>query len=341
MRYIVLGGYFCLFLILGACAGDISHHQMEGNTSTTDLMGKGLPILEDLRESIGLQSVFSSSAALGFSVESLFDDNPSTYWQTKLGLGPRSYLHLVFLDQGVPVSDLLLAPLEGDQQANIREVNIYVNDSLRTYGGITDTFKIDTIVKRLTIELMQVGEMSRKQFESDNEKVTIEKFPADSRVGLAYLTLFDTTSSEYKILPPQRAEGRLASSSNLNPLSVYHAGHLFDYKQEFAWVEGAEGSGSGDSILFQFNQRVCINKFILWNGFQADLEQYESNARIRSLSFKPLHDTSQIVFQLQDVLQPNTVLLTPKEAQSWVLKILDIYPGKVTRDLAISEILLF
>ena len=212
---------------------------------------------------------------------------------------------------------------------------------MHTFGTVRDTFRLDTLVKELSIEFAKAGELNYKKFELEDDKISVGIFPKNQNIGIQYLILQDRAGQEYKTVPPKIVKGRLAPSSNLNPLALYHAGHLFDFKPEFAWVEGAEGSGSGDSILFQFEEPQCISKMMIWNGWQASQTTFEGNARIKTMNFKPLEDTSRVFFRLKDAIMPNGVLLHQNRSQNWVLKILDIYPGKSTRDLVISEILLF
>ena len=297
--------------------------------------------IRDLRQALILEGGYATSELGENEWFRLFDEAPGTNWQTKWGTGPGERFGMTFLGEGAWIGNLILGALEMENSAIIDEVNIFVNNELFGFGSIRDTFQLDTLVKDLSIEFTKAGELNYKKFEQEEEQVSIGIFPKDQNIGLHYLLLQDTAGNEYRIVPPRIVKGRLAPSSNLNPLALYHAGHLFDSKKEFAWIEGAEGSGSGDSISIQFEEEQCISKLMVWNGWQASAAKFEANARIKTLHFKPLEDTSRIFFRLKDAVDPSGLLLHPNRSQNWVLKILDIYPGKVTGDLVISELLLF
>ncbi len=340
MRIVKNTIFLLLFLLTQAC-DDHSRQEMEGDDQLAVGVAEQETIVQDLRNTILLEGGYSSSSQPGQDWFNLFDDDPGSVWQTKLGTGPGERIGLSFLGEGVWISNLIMVSHGQDAAAIIDEVNIFVNEELYAFGPVKDTFRLDTLVKQLSIEFARAGELSYKRFELEGEKVSVGFFPPDKNIGIEYLILQDSSGREYKTVAPKVVKGRLAPSSNLNPLALYHAGHLFDYKKEFGWVEGSEGSGSGDSILFQFDEPQCISKVMIWNGWQASDQKFEENARIKTLNFKPLEDTSQVFFRLKDIAMPNGILVRQNTSPNWILKIIDIFPGKVTRDLVISELLFF
>ena len=288
-----------------------------------------------------LEGLIASSSSSEKEIQNLFDYDPSTTWKTKLGTGPREKIEIVFMGEGVELNHLKLGPSTDEQCALIHEITLYIDGTPLVFNNVAEPLTIDTLVKELIIEFTRVGELNTQQFEFGEERVTIGYFPEDKSIGLDFLLIYDRNGAELKLRPPLKIDGRLATSSNLNPLSLYHAGHLFDYKKEFGWIEGAQGSGTGDSILIQLDTSICISTVMLWNGQQSNLEQFEENARVKSLTFRPLEDTSRVFFKLNDQLRPNSLVLNNVTGQNWVLKILEIYPGKVTRDLVIGELLFY
>ena len=290
---------------------------------------------------IYLEGLTASSSTSDKEIHYLFDNDPTTTWKSKLGTGPREKIEIIFMGEGVHLNHLKIAPTVDDQSAIIHEVTLYINGAPVIFNNVAESFTIDTLVKELIIEFTRVGELNTKQFESEDERVTIGYFPEDKNIGLDYLLIYDRDGTELKLRPPLEIDGRLATSSNLNPLSLYHAGHLFDFKKEFGWIEGAEGSGTGDSILIQLDTSVCISSVMLWNGQQSNFEQFEENARIKTLTFSTMEDTSMVFFKLNDQLRPNSLVFDQVTGQNWVLKIMEIYPGKVTRDLVIGELLFY
>ena len=333
--------FFAITILLGCNQTSPPGEPQEDARIRETVVPEQVTEIRDLRPELVLGGGYATSELIESEWFRLFDDDPGTVWESKLGTGPGEKIGVSFLGEGAWIGKLILGELEQDSSAIIDEINIFINDELFRFGSIRDTFLLDTLVKDLSIEFAKAGELNYKKFEQEEEQVSIGIFPRDQNIGLRYLLLQDTAGNEYRTLPPRIVKGRLAPSSNLNPLAIYHAGHLFDSKREFAWIEGSEGSGSGDSISIQFEEPQCISKLMIWNGWQASPAKFEANARIKTLHFKPLEDTSRVFFRLKDAVEPSSLLLHKNRSQNWVLKILDIYPGNVTRDLVISELLLF
>ena len=116
---------------------------------------------------------------------------------------------------------------------------------------------------------------------------------------------------------------------------------LFDGRKDFAWIEGSEGSGVGDSILFQFQRPVRISALQLWNGFQRSEEDYLANARIQDFSFRG-SQLDRSFYRLPDDISPHLVTLKEELVDTlFILKIEAVYQGTSYRDLAISEVLFY
>lgn len=326
-----------LFFGTWGCTSDKSQKEAQ----YSEFFKSEAPSILNRRNKVYLSSLYSTSYKDGFEVANLFDNDPLTFWETKLGKGPGERIELSIVGNGAWISKIMLEAVDGQNASNIEEIDIFINGKSYTFGNLKDTFILDTLVEELSIEFNNVSDLSFKKFESSGEKISIGTFPKTKNIGLKYLILFDSLGQEYQVIPPRIVRGRIAPSSNLNPLVLYHAGHLFDFKKEFAWVEGGEGSGSGDSILIQLEEPICLFKLEIFNGSQGSEENFYSNARIKTMSFKPLGDTSKIFFMLNDLMASEELFLPNNASRNWVLKILDIYPGKVTRDLAISELVLF
>lgn len=270
----------------------------------------------------------------------LFDDKEETYWESTLGTGPDECISLSFIGEGALVKSIQLVPFTSDEHVPIGKYDVFIN-SVHYKTSETPIIPIDTLVKRLDVCFQPLLDLNFNRFEVEAYNVTVGRFPQKKRIGLKSLEILNAEGLSCKIQLPQKVKGRLVPSSNLNPLVNYHAGFLFDGKKEHAWVEGSEGSGSGDSIFFQMEEPVCINKITIWNGNQATMDDYYANARIKSFKFSPVGDTNQILFQLTDLPLPSDIFVSADTTSSWKLNIVDIYPGSLTRDLAISELIFY
>ena len=287
-----------------------------------------------------LLNLSSTSDQPGFEVENLFDELPHTYWKSKNGTGPNECISLSFIGDGAWISKINVEALVNENTTENDEINLYINDVLFT-ATIASSIRVDTLVTRLEICLKASKSMIFNRFEVDKEVIAVGSFPENKSIGLKSIQLFNAEERLFHVMIPKKIKGRLAPSSNLNPLSKYHAGYLFDGKKEHAWVEGSENSGIGDSILFQIDQPVCINKMTIWNGQQATEKQFYANARIQSFTFAPIHEDDPVIYQLIDSYGQEDVFLKTDSSSNWILSIIDVYRGDLFTDLAISELLFF
>ncbi|MBN1435333.1 hypothetical protein JW921_11270 [Candidatus Fermentibacterales bacterium] len=156
---------------------------------------------------------------------------------------------------------------------------------------------------------------------------------------------------------------------------TYTAGNLMDGELETAWVEGVPGSGLGEMITIQaplfedyltddqvYNEEgdpgidtmpwPLISITIL-NGYQASQELWEANERVKTLLVDlngrilctmELEDTmlpqTFDLYELQEALGPDCPALVLDDGGFIRFEIVDVYPGTLYEDTAISEILL-
>jgi hypothetical protein len=85
------------------------------------------------------------------------------------------------------------------------------------------------------------------------------------------------------LAPPRSVEARVDVSSTLEPKPAYHSSYLFDGRPHFAWVEGAKGSGDGESVQITFSSNQRIVAIDLWNGYQRSDDHFTKNGRVRKL----------------------------------------------------------
>lgn len=339
---------FNLLLVTIACQNNNTQNTdntTEVNTAEADPSDE-IPADEpepvDPRKAIFLQSLYATSTDSEKPVNNILDDNPETIWQTRLGAGPDEGIMLSFLPGAENyIQRLELDFAEGPGLAKVNDAIIYVNGQPLYFFNGADTLAIDTFVNVLFIRIGSTAEMNLKEDTEGDFYRSVNRFSPNHAVGVASLRLYDMNGEPYKVVAPKIVKGDLLPSSNLNPVVAYHAGMLFDGRKEFAWVEGSEGSGREDSINIRVEEPLSLTDIQMWNGYQRSPLHYKSNARIKQFSFGLKGETPGI-YDLEDEMFSQSIRLdTTLKGQEFVLKIMDVYPGRSYSDLAISELLFF
>jgi hypothetical protein len=132
------------------------------------------------------------------------------------------------------------------------------------------------------------------------------------------------------------------SSSALKGTSTasYQATNLLDDDLTTAWVEGANGTGLGEWVRFEFAQPLVLARLEIANGFQKDDQRFRGNPRVRLVKVEYSSGATQLV-ELFDVKDLQMVVPT-SEAVEWVrLIVVSVYPGERWEDAALSEVHLY
>ena len=104
------------------------------------------------------------------------------------------------------------------------------------------------------------------------------------------------------------------------------------------WVEGVAGTGTGESITFEFNSTCLISGIHINAGYQKSEDLYNLNARPASLT-ATFSDGTQQILNLQDVnSMQNISFSVPVETKSITLVISSVYSGTSYEDTVISEL---
>lgn len=301
--------------------------------------------VQDGRPSVYLEGIYATSTATGHPVESLFDTDPGTYWQTRAGAGPDEGIMLYFVNPLV-LGSIQLLPTEGSfaEQDTTASVAVYINGSLIGKGNPSARIALAgaEAAGALYVRFARTGREQARSTRKADAEVSISEFPASAAVGLQALRLFDGQQRELRLIPPQRISGTITASSSLAPVTAYGPEKLFDARKEFAWVEGnTAGNGVGEWLRCSFDQEVRITALRIWNGYQRSDEHLKANARVRSFSFG-LQGTPGDLCNLPD--QKASVLIrlpTPVSGRAVELNIREVYPGTKYKDLAISDLVFY
>lgn len=131
----------------------------------------------------------------------------------------------------------------------------------------------------------------------------------------------------------------------------YEVGMLDDGLPATAWVEGNEGSGAGERIVFSFPatyfeetegmKDIPFWGFMIVNGYHKSPNAWRENGRAKRLRL--LHNGKPLfVIALQDVMGAQSVGFPSfpiNTGDEVALEVLDVYPGERYSDMAISELL--
>lgn len=205
------------------------------------------------------------------------------------------------------------------------------NERIKKYVQVLE--KLDS-----GIELEDLNESEKQLFENFDE--TMESYWDIMGVGCSWYCgggPKEVTASSY------------LKSKGINNYEPKNA-HDLNYKN--AWVEGAEGYGIGEYLLYTFGgASPRINEIIVVNGYVKSKTAWENNSRVKKLKVY-IDDKPYAILHLKDIRGSQSFRVEPignsdrkdwdvlKTKPDWTLKfeILDIYKGLKYDDVVISEI---
>ncbi len=153
---------------------------------------------------------------------------------------------------------------------------------------------------------------------------------------LAEVRVEDATG-ELALAPPRSLPARVEVSSTLEPEAAYHASYLFDGRPHFAWVEGAKGSGDGESIQLTFRKDTTITAIELLNGYHRSQDHYEKNARVRKLEIEA--EGRRVMLDVPEGMVPRKLEFDPPvSTRVLTLTVAAAKKGTTYEDLVISEL---
>lgn len=159
--------------------------------------------------------------------------------------------------------------------------------------------------------------------------------PAQACVGEVRLMKGSTALA---LKPPRAVPGRIQASSVLEPADAYHPGFLFDGRTDFGWVEGAKGTGAGESITLTLEAPLEVKGLELWNGYQRSMDHFKKNARAAQLSLS-VDGGAPIVLKVEDKYgAQNLMLPAPVKGKTFKLTVDKAIAGSKYPDMVLSEL---
>lgn len=125
----------------------------------------------------------------------------------------------------------------------------------------------------------------------------------------------------------------------------YEVENISDGDISTAWVEGVEGDGIGETIVFDFEGKETISGVEIYSGYHSEVENYENNGKVTDFLLH-FSDGTTVKCNLEDTLHQYIEFGTPIiftfdqeiEADSVTLEIVGVESGLKYQDTCISEI---
>ena len=132
----------------------------------------------------------------------------------------------------------------------------------------------------------------------------------------------------------------------------YEPKNAHDLNYKTAWVEGVDGYGIGEYLLYTFGgASPRINEIIVVNGYVKSKNAWENNSRVKTMKVY-IDDKPYAILNLKDIRGSQSFKVEPignsdrkdwdvlKTKPDWTLKfeILEVYKGLKYDDVVISEI---
>jgi hypothetical protein len=150
------------------------------------------------------------------------------------------------------------------------------------------------------------------------------------------ITAPSTVSSVGTLLERPKA---CSSSSALKPTNFqnFRAPNLVDGDPTTAWIEGAEGPGSGEWVRFEFTSPLELSRIDILNGYQLDTSHFKGDARVKTILVEYSGGATQVV-DLLDTQDVQSITALPVVTEWVKLTVYSVYPDFLWPNAALSEV---
>jgi hypothetical protein len=275
------------------------------------VLGLGSSVLA--AEPLALQMLTPTS---GTGAELLLDGNPATGWRPEGD--PAEEGVLLRFEQPVKLDGVALRACP---DSALLDAALYMDGAL-----LESTEKVGA------------ADVPLRVAEREARSVFIRVTAASTaKPCLAEVTLLQR-GKPLALKPPRTVAGRVEASSVLTPADAYHPGYLFDGRTDFGWVEGAKGTGAGESLTLTLEAPVELVALELWNGYQRSADHFQKNARAKRLTVA-VDGGEPVGLDVKDASGPQRLKLpAPMKGRAWKLTVESVFPGKRYPDLVLSEL---
>lgn len=133
----------------------------------------------------------------------------------------------------------------------------------------------------------------------------------------------------------------ITASSYLNEKVEKHApSNVDDNNYNTSWIEGKDGYGIGEWIMFKRKSPIQISQINIVNGFNKSESLYKSNSRVKRVKVE-FSDGTVMEEDLEDYNYDVIYLDEPIKIDSVKITILDVYKGSKYDDTCLGEVYMF
>jgi hypothetical protein len=293
------------------------------------------------QQTIAIEGLYATSTAMGYQTygpHRLFDGSKETFWMAMPGAAIDEGI-MIYFENPITVGSVSAEASASPLVSAPGSLRFYADGADMGSFSTSERAQINKKIKSLFIRIEHAAGMSEKNTKSDMagfDKKVIRY--AGKPAGLAEIIFYDANGAVIKLTPPRLVEGSVKPSSTLQPEEAYHAGYLFDSRKDSGWVEGAKGSGTGESLAFSFSSPVNISKIKIWNGLLISDVHYTANERVKTFSFSSSGESGKD-YTITDSQSPQTVQLDKTlTGKDFRFEIKNVYAGKSYKDTVISDI---
>ncbi len=335
--------YFCIILFLFSCNNETPVPPKSEGVAPKDTASEKIKVPDTpenkFTSKIYLEGLYATSTALphkDYKISNLFSESQSAVWKTMPGAGPDEGVMLYF-QEPIFIQSLQLEIAEDENIEAINRTDIYIDGKyvLSVSGGEPEM--IEAEASSVFLRFTNTSGTDIVDSEEKNFDVNIEKFNKKKSIGLKGVIITNKNNEVYKLLAPVELKGTVTASSLLAPAEAYHPLQLFDARKEFAWVEGSDGKGEGESLIFELEKPVELTGLKIKNGYQRSTEHFYQNGRVDQYEFGVpeqllSHHLQDNVLEYQEFGFMENIT-----SDKFIFKIKSVFEGKQYSDLGISE----
>ena len=151
------------------------------------------------------------------------------------------------------------------------------------------------------------------------------------RIAVSEIKIFDKSPETF-----HKASIKASSTLPEDNDGSYGVNNLQDGLKDTPWCEGASGTGSGSTLVYDFGAAKEITAVDVVNGNGTDFKLFMAYGSIKAAELSFDNGSTQTV-ELKPSLMPSTLSITPVKSQKVTVTLKDVKPGGKVEDTCLSE----
>jgi hypothetical protein len=227
-----------------------------------------------------------------------------------------------------------------ERKKPISQYPIYPQPQPKRGGNVILTLGV-VVIALCLLALVGIGAifLAKEFLFSNQNQNTANNNPPNINIGTKNSNNSNKPSNENTNPPSNETEVTVSASSTRAPYKdiVYNASFITDGSLSTAWIEGAGGEGIGEWVRCDFGKVRTLKQIIIYPGYFKSDSVWKKNNRLAAATIY-FSDDSSLMFDFDDVMEPQTVDVGKIKTSYVKLVIEDIYAGETDyEDTAISE----